>query len=241
MSPTLRRLVINADDFGLSQGVNHGIRDCHERGILTSTSLMVLQPAVKEAALLARDLPRLSVGLHWDLIERQCRNGTWQALYQVVDVQDERAVRIELERQLTRFRQLLGRDPTHLDSHQHVHLQEPVRTHANALASGLGIPLRACTSPFRYCGGFYGQSERGVPFPEALTIAGFRRVISELGSGNHEVSCHPGYGDDIAINTDYRTERALEVAVLCDPLALATVQEAELELCSFAEAPPHKS
>ena len=62
-----RQLIVNADDFGQSHSVNRGILAAHERGIVTSTSLMVRWPAAAKAAALGRTHPRLSLGLHVDL------------------------------------------------------------------------------------------------------------------------------------------------------------------------------
>jgi predicted glycoside hydrolase/deacetylase ChbG (UPF0249 family) len=62
-----RILIVNADDFGLSGGVNRGVARAHDEGIVTSTSAMVRRDAIDEAAQLARERPKLSVGLHVDL------------------------------------------------------------------------------------------------------------------------------------------------------------------------------
>jgi hopanoid biosynthesis associated protein HpnK len=60
----LKRLIVNADDFGLSPEVNAGIMRAHRDGILRSASLMVAEPAARAAAELAHDNPNLDVGLH---------------------------------------------------------------------------------------------------------------------------------------------------------------------------------
>ena len=60
----MKLLIVNGDDFGASREVNAGIVRCHREGILTSTSLMVAEPAREEAAALARECPELDVGLH---------------------------------------------------------------------------------------------------------------------------------------------------------------------------------
>ena len=64
-----RILIVNADDLGLSGGVNRGIARAHDEGIVTSASAMVRRDAIEEAAELARSRPALSVGLHVDLSE----------------------------------------------------------------------------------------------------------------------------------------------------------------------------
>jgi predicted glycoside hydrolase/deacetylase ChbG (UPF0249 family) len=76
-----RRLIVNADDFGLCHGVNRGIIETFERGILTSASLMVRYPAAAEAAAYARLHPELSVGMHLDLGEWVFKEGEWIPLY----------------------------------------------------------------------------------------------------------------------------------------------------------------
>src|SRR5712692_5001656 len=90
-----RALIVNADDFGQSFGVNRGIIEAHERGIVTSTSLMVRWPAAREAARYARTHPELSVGLHLDLGERAFRDGSWVFLYIVVPRDDKEAIEAE--------------------------------------------------------------------------------------------------------------------------------------------------
>ena len=86
--PAKRYLIVNADDFGLSEGVNRGIIRAHEQGILTSASLMVRWPAAAEAARYAAQHPRLSVGLHLDLAEWVYRDDQWVPRYQVVPPDD---------------------------------------------------------------------------------------------------------------------------------------------------------
>src|SRR5262245_29538363 len=103
---------------------------------------MVRWPAAAAAAEYARAHPELSLGLHLDFGEWAYRDEAWVPLYQVVPPDDPSAAAAELARQLERFRALAGRDPTHLDSHQHVHREEPLRSLAAAAAERLGVPLR---------------------------------------------------------------------------------------------------
>src|SRR5579862_3297846 len=109
-------LIVNADDFGMTKGVNRGIIQAHEKGIVTSASLMVLKPAAAEAAEYARSHPEFSIGLHLDLCEWSFVHGDWRRLYEVVSLSNPSAVEAEVQRQLGLFRELMGCDPTHLDS-----------------------------------------------------------------------------------------------------------------------------
>src|SRR5687767_6392407 len=61
---SMKRLIINADDFGRTPGINRGVVEAHERGVVTSATMMVNYAPAAEAAALARQKPSLGVGLH---------------------------------------------------------------------------------------------------------------------------------------------------------------------------------
>jgi predicted glycoside hydrolase/deacetylase ChbG (UPF0249 family) len=227
-----RLLVVNADDLGLSAGVNRGIFEAHERGIVTSASLMVRWPGVIEAAAYARSHLRLGVGLHLDFAEWAIRDDQWVPLYEVVDLDDARAVRAEVERQVETFLHVMDRPPTHLDSHQHVHQDVRVRGIVEEAARRLEVPLRH-DGKVLYCGDFYGQDEHGGAYHEGICAAGLERIIRELKAGVTEVACHPGYDD--GLETMYRLERAMEVEALCDPVVRRAVEQCGVRLVNFGE------
>ncbi|MGH7450424.1 MAG: carbohydrate deacetylase [bacterium] len=231
MMNTKRYLIVNADDFGQSHGVNLGIIEAFERGIVTSASLMVRWPAAIEVAANARAHSKLSVGLHVDLSEWACENETWFPLYEVVPLDDHAAVAAEVARQLERFRELLGRNPTHLDSHQHAHCKEPVHSVLKKLSQELHVPLRHYSSRVRYSGEFYGQSAKGRPYPEGISVNGLLDILTNLPAGATELGCHPGWAEDL--ESMYRLERAGEVKTLCDAHLRSFIAEAGIELCSF--------
>ena len=227
-----RYVIVNADDFGQSDGVTRGIIEAHERGVVTSTSMMVRWPAAPAAAAYARTHPSLAVGLHLDLSEWAYRNGEWVALYEVVPEDDAAAVTREIDRQLAAFRDLMGRDPTHVDSHQHSHRNEPARTHTVAVARDLGVPLRHYSPDIRYCGEFYGQSSEGSPLPDLISTEALLRLLASLPAGVTELGCHPAAADDL--DTMYLEERRLELRTLCHPAVRAALVEFGIELCSFS-------
>jgi chitin disaccharide deacetylase len=227
-----RLLIVNADDLGLSEGVNAGIAEAHERGIVTSASLMVRQAAAREAAAYAGRHPSLAVGLHIDIGQWDYESGEWRVAYQYCSPEDGAAVEAECRGQLEAFRKLLGRDPTHLDSHQHTHMSEPVASVAERLAAELDVPLRA--RGIRYEGGFYGQAARGEPWPAGITVEHLVELIESLPEGWTELGCHPGIG--VQDESSYGPEREREVRALCDPRVLAAIEDAGVKLRSFAGA-----
>lgn len=228
---TKRYLIVNADDFGLSFGVNRGIIEAYEHGIVTSASLMVNWIGAADAAAYARRHPTLSLGLHLDLGDWAYRDGEWVALYEEVPLHDATAIENEVTRQLASFRFFLGKEPSHIDSQQHVHRKEPVRAIVTRIARELSIPLRHFNSSIGYCGKFYGQTAEGEPYTEAISVDGLIQTLETLPPGITELCCHPGYGDDL--DTMYRVERAIEVQTLCDPRVSAALDELGIELCSF--------
>jgi chitin disaccharide deacetylase len=228
----MRLLIVNADDFGRSDGINRGIIEAHGNGIVTSASLMVRWPSAQEAAEYARRHQGFSVGLHLDLQEWTFHDGEWTKLYEVVPVDEAAAVRDEVARQLDAFRELLGAAPTHLDSHQHIHHHEPVHTILRGCADDLGIPCRGFSSIY-YCGDFYGQTSTGQPLPGTLSVQALTKVLSELPQGVTELACHPGLG--VEIDTMYRDEREQEVVTLCDERVRAVLAEEKIALCSFKD------
>jgi chitin disaccharide deacetylase len=197
-----RFLIVNADDLGLSGSVNDGIFAAHEEGIVTSASLMVLRDeavAAVEAPAMRRDL---AVGLHLE-------------------------AGADPHRQLELFRQMTGGDPTHLDSHKHVHeTDKAFGAVAEALAGGLGVPLR--NRGIRYERRFYG---RDAISPEHLIA-----LIEALPLGWTEIGCHPAAGP--VPSSSYDAERQIELATLRDPRVKNLLNVTGIRLCSFAQVNP---
>lgn len=217
----MKRLIVNGDDFGASSGINRGIIEAHERGILTSASLMVDLPGAEEAAELAQNRPGLSVGLHVVLTHED----------------GERSVppggaSEEIERQFERFCASLGRPPTHLDSHHNIHLEPAYEPFFLDAARRQSRPLRGYAEA-RYVGRFYGQWNDGSTHLELVSIEGLIQVLeSEVDEGVTEIGCHPGYIDP-GFQSSYSTEREAEVRTLCAPAARAAAEQLAIRLVNF--------
>src|SRR5262249_6956232 len=143
------------------------------------------------------------------------RNGNWTRLYRVVDEDDAREISEEIARQFEAFERLVGRPPTHIDSHQHAHLNEPARSIVIELARRYGVPVRSLTPSVTYCGRFYGQDDHGASWPELIAVDGLLAILANLGPGVTEIGCHPATVADL--DTMYRSERLIELMTLCDP------------------------
>lgn len=218
-----RYLIVNSDDFGASTGINRGIIESHQRGIVTSTSFMTTGRATADAVALSRENPNLSIGLHFDV---------WGEDEREFDLSDTAAVRDEFRRQLDDFENLMGRLPTHIDSHRHAHRQPGMMPIFRELVEPLGVPLRD-SGQVKFIGGFYAQWEWMVTeldhiSPDALIEA----FESELSPGWNELSCHAGYVSP-DFHSIYLTERETEVATLTDPRVAAAIDELGIVLTNF--------
>ena len=217
-------VIVNADDFGNSEGINCGIIEAHERGIVTSTSLMVNTPATVAAVKLARAYPHLGVGLHVNFTgEGEC----------LVDLQDRQAVKRELEEQFNRFVDLTGQFPTHLDSHQHVHREFNVGHLFIKLSLCYGLPLRGY-SEVVYNSRFYGQWEYGKTEERYISVEFLISLLKAAEGGFTEIACHPGYV--VAEFTPvYNKERGIELKSLTDPRVKAAIEEEDIQLINYRD------
>src|SRR5438046_6864078 len=216
----MKYLIVNGDDFGASRGVNRGIIEAHQRGILTSTSLMVNAPRSEEAAELSRTASELSVGLHIDV-----RNTLMETAVPSPQLREE------LHRQFGRFEELMGRPPTHLDSHHNVHRDPRALPHLLELAREHALPLRE-HSPVQYFSKFYGQWAGQTHFEQISAEKLTMLIKMEIGDGVTELDFHTGYVD-ANHPTSYSIEREAELRTLCDPRIRRVLVEQAIRLISY--------
>jgi len=161
----VRRLIINADDFGLTVGVNRAILEAHQHGVVTSATMMANAGAVEDAVARARNA-RLSVGCHVVLIDgapllpsqdvlslvsgdarrARFRDGWLGFASRALRRRfDEDQIAAEVEAQIRKIQQH-GLTVTQVDSHKHVHLLPPVLAPMLRAAKACGV--RAVRNPF---------------------------------------------------------------------------------------------
>src|SRR5712671_3881072 len=154
----LRRLVVNADDLGLTVGVNNGIFDAHDRGVLTSASVFANARATGDALARALRRPSLGVGCHLTLVDGQPTlpharvptliedDGRFRRSWKpfIASCLLGRISLMEVEKELTaqigRIRSA-GLTLTHLDDHKHVHAYPPIFAIVTRLAERFRIPV----------------------------------------------------------------------------------------------------
>jgi hopanoid biosynthesis associated protein HpnK len=160
----LRRLIINADDFGLTSGINRAIVECHQHGIVTSATLMANGPAFQDAVQLSHSLPSLSVGCHVVLTDgspvldasqvstlvegqpmRLRESLSKFILATFAGRLDQNQIEAEAQAQIRKL-QAAGIVVSHFDSHKHTHLLPQILRPLLRAAKACGV--RAVRNPF---------------------------------------------------------------------------------------------
>jgi len=244
----MKSLVVTADDFGLSPGVVEGIVEAHERGIVTSTSLMVNAPSAEAAFEEARRLPSLATGLHFVLTFGRPA-GPPEPLSRLLDedgafrkngsgaheLARPGEVREELRAQLRAFEKGVGRPPTHIDGHHHVHIHPGILRVAIEEAGRLGIPLRSTDREVRdrlrlerirtcdrFLDGFFGDD---------VSEARLLSILESIPEGTSELMCHPARPDgELERVSSYVAPRNRELATLVSPRILDAIERLGLDL-----------
>ena len=149
----MRRLIVNADDFGFTRDVNAGIVEAHTRGILTATTLMANGDAFDDAVALSRAVPSLDVGVHLVMVQGMSVLDPARELPATVgDLvktvwRGELAVYEEARAQVSKI-VAAGIRPSHIDTHKHTHLLPPVLKAVARVAREFEIPW--VRRPFDY-------------------------------------------------------------------------------------------
>jgi chitin disaccharide deacetylase len=244
-----RRLIVNADDWGLTRGVSEGILAAHRQGIVSSTTVLATADLDRELVARLRD-SGLGLGVHVNLtLGSPLTRGR-----SLVDgdgrfVRDARRaaarvtaadVRAEVQAQVERFESAIKRRPTHLDTHHHVGLHSPVREVVLEIARGLDIPVRsqdagararARSAGLRTPDHFFGESGPDAYWSCDRTV----RHLRELPVGVSEFMCHPGWCDAELAYSRYGRQRETEMIGLGGVGARATAAALGITLCTFGD------
>ncbi len=247
----MKRLVVNADDFGFTADVNEGIVEAHRRGILTSTTLMANGAAFDDAVRLASQNPDLDVGCHLVLIGGRSALAPHNPLPSSVPhllaaiVSRRIAIHDELAAQVRKIL-AAGISPTHLDTHKHTHLAPPVLDAVARLAQEFGIPwvrrpfqIPFLRSHFRHV--LAGHNCRTTDYFIGFRLTGrFRapelvQLIGRLPEGTTEFMCHPGRCRDESRKaaTRLKESRERELLALISPEARQALAESRVQLVNY--------
>jgi hypothetical protein len=249
-----RLLIVNADDFGRSAGVDNGIVRAHREGIVTSATFMTNAPSTPHAASLARETPTLDLGVHLVLTYAKPlsdparipslvrEDGSFRRPSELLARPIDRTeALIEYRAQFARARELVGREPTHIDTHHWVHDHPALWWAVCELGRETGAAARTHTPRQRD-----EYRAKGVRTPDHFTrefqhpghieVTDLLALLSRLEEGVTELMCHPGELDpELLATSAYARERPIELATLTDRRVRDALERERITLATFDE------
>ncbi|MBI4397826.1 MAG: ChbG/HpnK family deacetylase [Candidatus Omnitrophica bacterium] len=245
----MKYLIVNADDFNLTRGVDRAILDCHDDGIVTSTTVLMTLPFSKSTAreLLAR--PFLGTGIHLSLtlgraVHPQTPFALSRHVLAVAHQIPSRVAEREYEAQILKFQKLLKRMPTHWDSHHHIHCLANLFSAVRRLSLKYKIPFRQFRGLdgktrqfFRHRKNFlthhlYEDLDSKRPWTEER----FEHCLGQLPNGISEMMVHPGYLTRALRNiSSFREGREAERRILMCPQIRKLIEKLNIKLIHFGD------
>ncbi len=240
------KVIFNADDFGLTEGVNTGIVEAFHRGVVRSTTMMVAMPAEKHAVQLAVNLPELKVGLHLrfttgkplthhkSLTDSTGNFPTIPHFWKKRDF-DPVEVHEEVVTQVERFLSL-GLPLSHIDSHHHAHTHPQLIQIVCEVAKEYQVPLRGVglqrhkevSNEYMFTDQFY-DDKISLEHAKKLMLS-YEDRCEVL-----EVMCHPAHVDNrLSLMSSYLEQREKELRTLSSPDFRMFLQQRGIQVTDYS-------
>lgn len=222
----MKKIIINADDFGYRTQINKAVIYAYKNGVVRSTSMLVTKEGFEEAVTLAKENPGLGIGLHIDLdkffdiehgvgIVKNWKNNT---------IPEQQVIKYEIKRQIEK---ILSADIKidHFDSHHHTHLFPEVLSVVIDLCKEYGVDKIRFFDKFGSLQLKDSLFSNNIKFPEHFIEGWYYGNVDE----NYdicEIMTHPGYGE---------IWREKELLVCCDVLLKEYCQRNNIQLIKFSD------
>ncbi len=189
------KLIINADDYGLSDKFNKGIIELADKKIISSTSVLIDEQYINPEGIMRHSA---SIGLHLNISDSLKKSG----------------IEREIKRQIKKFEILFGKPPSHLDGHNNCHLLPRIFPKVLKVAKRHNLPVRSTNNKNRDA-----IKKAGIKTPSRLVWWNIKykhilfRDLREKCQGATELLCHPGYYDPKS-KANYNRQREKELTIL---------------------------
>jgi len=271
----MKRLIVSGDDFGIHRSINQGIIDAHRNGILTSASIVPCGQAFDDAVALARENPKLGVGIHLTFVAEiplsRCEDieslvdsdgrfpASWKSMVfcLITGRIRWRDIQTEAEAQIAKVLDS-GITPTHVDSHQHLHLfpalgkrllpviqksripgirlakREVIANHRGWKSRGLEFLSRRSAPDMDRAGIWSPDHVAGTSLGGRLTVETVDCLLTELPDGTTELICHPG-ADNVELAKCYQWNYDWngETSALTSPTIQRKIADLGIQLSRF--------
>lgn len=238
----MKRLIVNADDFGYCEAVNTAILRTYTSGIVRSTTMMANMPGFDHAVSLAKANPGLKIGVHMTMT---CYKPVLTTHKTLVDEHgyfdkskkdefDLDELYAEFKAQIEKVKQA-GIEITHLDSHHHVHTFDRLQPVIERLAKEYRLPIRG---GFKYEMPYEPKSELcGKFYQKTASLAYLEEFLSTMEEDKiYDMMCHPAYLDNFLYkSSSYAVQRLDEFDILVSDEAKALLEKYQVKLVDYTE------
>lgn len=226
----MKKLIVNADDFGYNSKINQGIVHSHKNGVVTSTSMLVTKEGFEDAVTLAKDNPKLSIGLHLDLDEFFEIDHTRG---KIVGINQDKFNINEIEQEIKRqIESLLSHNisPDHLTGHHHVHLVKEIFYIIVPIMKQYNIKSLRFNRKILYDQNLFSEfkqylDDNNLIYPPHFIEGWYWGNIDEPYTVA-ELMTHPGYGE---------LWREYELLASCDTRLKTYLREKNIQLITWTE------
>lgn len=242
----MKKLIFNADDFGLSEGVNYGILNAHLDGVVTSTTIMANMPAFDHAIAIAKQYPTLKIGVHLTLscgkpvlenhktiindglFYRRITDELVKSVFDLDEVYNEYCAQIEKVL-------ATGIKITHMDSHHHAHTTASLLPVLQKLSDKYQLPFRGLKN-------FEVENNQVIPclpyfYEDYATVDTIAQCVDHMEDEQVvDVMCHPAYLDyKLMETTAYNAKRLDEHKVLTSKELKQLLKDKGVKLTNYQE------
>ncbi len=231
----IKKLIVNADDYGFTEGCNQGILKAYQEGIVTSTTVMMNYPHVNEALTLLNNTS-IGLGVHLNTTKGQpltvcpslVENNQFKNRFHYTNINKEELYK-EWKAQIELFIKYTGHLPDHLDSHHHIHLREEYRDILLKLIHEYHLPVRQREYINNDC---YVYDQLNA---SNMSLEHFKDIC-ETHNSILEIMVHPAYSDDLLRSiSSYSNEREIELNFLINKKIKEYIKENNIELITYRD------
>lgn len=243
----MKYLIVNADDYNLTEDVSRGIIEASCKGIVTSTTVMVNIPGFDKTVNLLLN-SSVSAGIHFNLTfgEPLCndvpalvnKEGRFNRRFEIEPEHIFQVIK-EINAQYNRFLDS-GIKPSHFDSHHHVHTKPELKKIFFDFSREKNLPMRSRSglhrdettahnikTPDYFYENFYG---------EQASLSTIEHILENLKDGITEIMCHPGYNSNsLEEISSYTDNREKELSILTEPELLKLIDYLGIKLTGYDE------
>ena len=222
-------LIVNADDFNLTRGTDRAILECHDQGIVSSTTVLVTLPLSASTAKSLKSRPLFGKGIHLsltlgDAVSPKTPFQLKRDLLKRIEKIPTKVAEREYEAQILKFKRLIGRLPSHMDTHHHIQVHPNILSAIKRLSKKYQIPFRGNTH----------YLFEDLDPAKHWTSEKFIRCLNKLPSGISEIMVHPGYVDhDLKSISSFQKGREVERKILTGSKAKDLLEKLNIKLINF--------